>query len=569
MTSEHRTSPQPCVQRRHWPGRLTEALSPPQTTLWCNLEIAAQRFADQAALHFCGQTLSFGQLHQQSLALAGWLQSQGVQRGDRVALFMQNCPQYLTAFYALNRADAVAVPLNPMNKAQELARYLQDAGARGLICSADLMAVVEAANELLPQAQRLQFLLVTRYADALPNGRVEASLAMPPAMRDWLEDDQPVAPGAMPWLQALAAGLRPGPHQAQPDDLALLPYTSGTTGEPKGCMHSHRTLMANTCAVGLWGSASAAAVGLAVMPMFHITGFLYGVLWPVLHGASVVILPRWDRALAGRAIEQFRVTHWSAAPTMVVDLLAEGGQQHFDLSSLRYLSGGGSAMPAAVAERLKQRYGLDFIEGYGLTETAAPTHINPPERPRRQCLGIPIFGVDARIIDPSTRQELLIGEVGEIVSRGPMVFVGYWQRPEATEQAFVEIDGQRFFRTGDLGRMDEEGYFYLVDRLKRMINASGFKVWPSELELLLYGHPHVHEVCIVGARDAYRGETVKALVVLRAGAPAQFSAEELIAWMRPQVAAYKLPRRVEFVDALPKSASGKVLWRVLQERENA
>jgi fatty-acyl-CoA synthase len=224
-------------------------------------------------------------------------------------------------------------------------------------------------------------------------------------------------------------------------------------------------------------------------------------------------------------------------------------------------------MPHAVAERLQTEFGLTFAEGYGLTETAAPTHGNPPERAKLQCLGIPLYGTDSRVVDPITLQEMPVGEVGEIVSRGPMVFEGYWRHPEATAAAFVEVDGERFFRTGDLGRMDEEGYFFITDRLKRMINASGFKVWPAEVELMLYKHPAVQEACVIGTQDPYRGETVKAVVVLRAEHKGKVSEGEIIEWAREQMAAYKYPRVVEFVDTLPKSGAGKVLWRVLQERE--
>jgi fatty-acyl-CoA synthase len=252
---------------------------------------------------------------------------------------------------------------------------------------------------------------------------------------------------------------------------------------------------------------------------------------------------------------------------MIIDLFASPNCASFDLSSLRYLSGGGAAMPQAVAERLQREFGITFAEGYGLTETAAPTHANLPERAKLQCLGIPIFGTDSRIVDPDTLRELPIGETGEIVTHGPMVFKGYWGHPEATRAAFIDIDGKPFFRTGDLGRMDEEGYFFITDRLKRMINASGFKVWPAEVEALLYRHPAVQEACIIAARDAYRGETVKAVVVLREAARGSIGEQAIIDWSREHMAAYKVPRIVQFVDALPKSGSGKVMWRLLQEQE--
>ncbi len=284
-------------------------------------------------------------------------------------------------------------------------------------------------------------------------------------------------------------------------------------------------------------------------------------------GTTTLILPRWDRELVGRLIARHQVTHWTCIPTMIIDLFGSPNYPSFDLTSLKYLSGGGAAMPQAVAERLQREFNFTFAEGYGLTETAAPTHGNLPERAKLQCPGIPVIGTDSRIVDPDTLRLLPQGETGEIVSHGPQVFKGYWNHPDATAAAFIEIDSKRFFRTGDLGRMDEEGYFFITDRLKRMINASGFKVWPSEVELLLFKCPAVQEACIIATRDAYRGESVKAVVVLRAEARGITTPEDIIAWAREHMAAYKVPRSVDFVEALPNSGSGKVMWRLLQEQE--
>ncbi len=555
-----------------WPARLPRELVIPETTLWFNLEVSARRYPDKAAYIFFGRKLSYGELHRQAQALAGWLQAQGVQRGDRVALFMQNCPQYVVAFYAVQRADAVVVPVNPMNRADEFGHYITDPQTQVVITTADLAAVVAQADAALLPAQRLKRVLVTRFADAMPEGELDPAEAPSPAVLDWLRAEHPLPAFTSPpvrWVDALDAGLRPGPALAQPDDMALLPYTSGTTGLPKGCVHTHRTLLPNIVGGALWGNFSAETVSLGVVPMFHITGMLYGVLGPIFHGSTVLVMPRWDRELAGRLISRHRVTHWTCIPTMIIDLFGSPNYRSFDLSSLRYLSGGGAAMPHAVAERLQTEFGLTFAEGYGLTETAAPSHANPPERAKLQCLGIPLFGVDSRIVDPVTLAELPNGETGEIVTHGPMVFKGYWQHPEATRAAFIEIDGKSFFRTGDLGRRDDEGYFFITDRLKRMINASGYKVWPSEVELLLFKCPLVQEACIISARDAYRGETVKAVVVLRSEARGHAREQDVIDWAREHMAAYKVPRIVEFADQLPKSGSGKVMWRLLQDREKA
>jgi len=569
------TAPTPLsapAERPHhaiWPKRLPRALVLPETSLWFNLEVTARRYPHKAAYLFMGRALNYADLKGQAEALAGWLQAHGVAKGDRVAVFMQNCPQFVVAVHGVLRADAVVVPVNPMNKADEFGHYITDPGTKVVITTADLAATVAQANAALPEAQRLSHILVTRFADAMP---AELDPAESPArpILDWLLAEHPLPEGPTPasrWAEALAAGHVAKAHTAQPDDLALLPYTSGTTGLPKGCVHTHRTLMHNVVGGGVWGHGGAETVSLAVVPMFHITGFIYGCLGTVAAGATAVLMPRWDRELAGRLISRHRVTHWTCIPTMIMDLFGSPHYASFDLSSLKYVSGGGAAMPQAVAERLKREFNIDFAEGYGLTETAAPTHANPPERPKLQCLGIPIFGVDSRVVDPDTLKEVPVGEVGEIVSHGPMVFKGYWQHPEATRAAFVEIDGKSFFRTGDLGRMDEEGYFFITDRLKRMINASGFKVWPSEVELMLFKCPLVLEACVISSRDAYRGETVKAVVVLRPEARATATPEDVVAWAREHMAAYKVPRLVEFVDALPKSGSGKVMWRLLQEKE--
>ncbi|MEY2875031.1 MAG: hypothetical protein RLZZ373_2402, partial [Pseudomonadota bacterium] len=542
---------------KHWPKRLPLDLVLPETSLWFNLDTAATRYPDRAAYLFFGQPLSFRTLHRQAEALAGWLQARGVAKGDRVAIFLQNCPQFIVAFYAVMRADAVVVPVNPMNRVDEFGHYITDPDTKVVITSADLAAIVAEADARLPEAQRLRAIVVTRYGDYLGD-TIDPALAPPPAIDAWLRASPALPAGCTPLADALAARLTPTAPTAGPDDMALLPYTSGTTGLPKGCVHTHRTLTSNIVGGSLWGYASAETVSLGVVPFFHITGMLYGVLSPVWCGATVVILPRWDRELAGRLISHHRVSHWTCIPTMIIDLFASPNYRSFDLSSLRYLSGGGAAMPQAVAERLQTEFGLTFAEGYGLTETAAPSHGNPPERAKLQCLGMPIFGTDARVVDPVTFEELPAGEVGEIVTNGPMVFKGYWKHPSATEAAFIElpgVPGKKFFRTGDLGRMDDEGYFFITDRLKRMINASGYKVWPSEVELLMYRHPAVAEACIIGTQDAYRGETVKAVIVLRQEARGQTTEQDIIDWAREHMAAYKAPKLVEFVEALPKSGT--------------
>jgi fatty-acyl-CoA synthase len=541
----------------------------PETTLWYNLEVSAQRYPGKTAIECFGQTISYRDLHGQAEAIAGWLQQvAGVRRGDRVLLYMQNCPQFLVAYYAILRADAVVVPVNPMNRADEFRHYVSDSGARVVVCADDAFDSGIGADLLSESG--LQQLLVTRYADALPTGDSEAAATCTPPAWMTARHDLPAwaASRVSHWTEALTAGHVPAPHAAKANDMAVMPYTSGTTGFPKGCIHTHRSVMQNAVGNAVWSSCGAESVVLSVLPLFHVSGMQHGMHTPIYCGATVVMLPRWDREAAGRLIAAHRVTHWMGNPTMVIDLLASANLEAFDLSSLRHVGGGGAAMPQAVADRLARQFGLQYLEGYGLSETMAATHNNPRQRPKQQCLGLPAFNTVARIVDPETFAVLPPGEAGEIVVHGPQVFQGYWGRPDATREAFIELDGKAFFRTGDIGVVDEDGYYFMTDRLKRMINVSGYKVWPSEVENLLYGHPGVLEACVIGSRDPYRGETVKALVVLGPDA-GETTAESLIDWARQHMAAYKYPRVVEFVDALPKSGTGKVLWRQLQEAENA
>jgi len=534
----------------HWPPGLPKSVEVPRTSVYANLAAAAARHPDRTAIDYYGSRLSYAELKREVDALAGYLQRRcGVRRGDRVLLYLQNSPQFVIAYYAVLRADAVVVPVNPMNRTEELRHYVGDCGARTVIAGQELLAEIEpvaGVTHLLPAA----------YSDYLND---QTGVPVPDFVR------APAASSA--WRDAIAAGLAPAEHRAGADDLAVMPYTSGTTGKPKGCMHTHASVQATTIPYLRWRGPCDDAVVLGAMPMFHVTGMQACMNAPLALGATLVVLSRWDRVCAALQIERARVTNWSAITTMLVDFLSNPELGRTDLSSLRVLGGGGAAMPEALARRLEQVIGLPYVEGYGLSETMAPTHINPPQRPKRQCGGIPIFNTDARILDVESARELGPGEVGEIVVHGPQVFRGYWGQEEATRLAFVEHDGKNFLRTGDLGYYDEEGYFFITDRLKRMINAAGFKVWPAEVEAMLYAHPDIQEACVIGVPDGYRGETVKAVVVLKPASRGKLAPQELTEWARGRMAAFKVPRVVEFVEELPKTATGKILWRELQQKE--
>nr|WP_319563646.1 long-chain fatty acid--CoA ligase [uncultured Rhodoferax sp.] len=540
----------------HWPEGLPHSLSIPETDLFYNAEVSARRYPDKPYLVFYDAPISFSRFKQEAEHLAGWLEKQGVKRGERVLLYMQNSPQFAIGYYAILRANAVVVPVNPMNMTAELRHCVQDSGARVALVAQDLYAQVKP---LLGAG--LEHILLVCYSDYL---EAPTTLKVPDfvrAPRLAIEDAC-----TTPWHAALAQQLVPGPVTVGPDDLCVMPYTSGTTGQPKGCMHTHRSVMHGLLTNYQWFGAQQDAVHLSVLPLFHVTGMQGSMHGPMHAGCTVVLLPRWDRDVAAQCIERYRISFWTATPSMLVDFLANPALDRFDLNSLCRLVGGGAAMPETIAQTLLDR-GITYLEGYGLSETIGPSHMNPPRRVKKQCLGIPVFDTHSIVVDPQSLQELPPGEVGEVLTRGPQVFQGYWGNPAATVAAFVEIAGQRWFRTGDLARVDDDGYFFMVDRLKRMINASGFKVWPAEVEILMYQHPAIQEACVIPVRDAKRGETVKAVIVLKPAYLGQVSEQEIIDWARGAMAAYKSPRIVEFAEALPKSATGKILWRQLHERE--
>jgi fatty-acyl-CoA synthase len=527
-----------------WPKRVPRTITPPQTPLWENLAVSAKRYPNKAALVFFGASISYAEMLQKAEQLAAYLCRLGVKKGDRVVLNMQNCPQLVIAHWAILRANAVVVPVNPMNRAEELKHYITDPDAKVAITTGDLAAELALANDALEPSLRLNHLIVTQFTDAF-DANLGNEDALPAAWCDWLltRHALPSVQGAAvhPWVDASACQDAPPALTVKPADLAILPYTSGTTGLPKGCMHTQASIMHNAVASNLWGNGSAEGVVLAVVPMFHITGMVSVMHASIYSGATLVLMPRWDRDLAGRLISRYQVTHWTNIPTMVIDLLGSPNFDKYDLSSLVNIGGGGAAMPQAVAQRLFDQFGLRYVEGYGLTETAAPSHTNPPDAPKQQCLGIPIIGVDSRVVDPETLAEMPLGEQGEIIMHGPQIFSGYWKRPDASKAAFIEIDGKSFFRSGDLGHIDKDGYFFITDRLKRMINASGFKVWPAEVEALMFRHPAVQEACIISTQDAYRGESVKAVVVLRASHK-QTTEQDIIDWCRDNMAVYRAVR---------------------------
>lgn len=553
------------MHERHfafWPEGVPRTIEVPSHPVHANLARTAARVPEAAAISYYGTRITYRQLDDDVQRLAGYLQGvAGVARGDRVPLVMQNSPHFVLAYYAILRADAVVVPLSPMLKAADLARIFAELDARVVIAGREQM---ETITSLLAERSLAQA-LVANYADRIDPAAVPAGLILP-AVADPASPPPSLQPGMIDMSRALAVNLTPAPSRAGADDLAVIPYTSGSTGELRGCMHTHRTVQSNIYAYAAWNPLDETSVMLGTLPFFHVTGMQAVMNATILAGACNMILTRWDADATLLLTEKNRITQWRLITTMLIDLMSRPSFTAERLRSLRRIGGGGAAMPEALAKRLHDITGLEYVEGYGLSETMAATHINPFHRAKRQCLGIPFIGVDSLVVDPETLAPLPPGEVGEIVIRGPQVFKGYWKKPELTAAAFAEIAGQRYFRSGDLGYVDADGYYMLVDRVKRMVNAAGFKIWPAEIEALLHAHPSVSEACVVAIPDARRGETAKAVIVPRGGEGA-IDIAEIRAWLAGRLSAYKVPTEYAIVAELPRLASGKVDWRRVQDAE--
>ncbi|MEW6424795.1 MAG: long-chain-fatty-acid--CoA ligase [Bacillota bacterium] len=542
---------------RFWPARLPYSLDYPKMHLFDIIKTSSKRYPCKPAVIYYGKKITYRELQNSVEALAAELKRLGIKKGDRVAVYMQNTPHFIVSYYGIPRANAVIVPVNPMLLEEELKYLLKDSGAKAVITTGDLYPRIESIRGQTD----VQSVIVGNYTDYLPE---ETELSFPPQLP--LEDKY--FPETIRWAEVMKrnAGELP-PVETSPDDFALIGYTSATTGLPKGCVHTHSTVIANVLGSVHWCTHTSKCMHLAPLPLFHVTGMQHSMNAPFFVGGTMVLFTRWDREAALQAIEKYRCTHWLNITTMVVDLLASPHLGRYDLGSLVFISGGGAPMPAAVAEKLHSLTGLRYVEMYGLTETISQTHVNPPDRPKMQCLGIPVFDVKTRIFDFEKGREAETGQEGELLVNGPQVFKEYWNKPKETREAFVEIDGVNYFKTGDIVKQDEDGYFFIVDRSKRMINAAGYKVWPTEIEGYLYKHEAVLEACVVSVPDPQRVENVKAFIVLKPEYAGKVSEQEIIKWCKERMAAYKYPRIVEFIPQLPKSGAGKILWRVLQEQE--
>lgn len=518
------------------------------------LRAHARNQGGKAALIWYGRSISFAELDRFSDAFAQALHERGVGKGDRVALFMQNCPQYLIAHFGIQKIGAIVSPCSPMFKAHEFGHQVGDLDAKALVVADHLMPIVDAVSDRI----NVPHVFCVRYADFLPEA---------PALR--VPDDvavrKPLPPGTIDFyaLVTVADPVAPSVTVSM-DDVALAIYTSGTTGMPKGAILTYRNALFKTAVGQEMFQIRSNEVMLAVAPVYHIAGMITGVTLLAYTGATVVLLNRMDALAALQAIERYRVSWWFAMAPMLVAAMNEASSESFDLSSLEATMA--TSFGIKLTEDLAQRWSkfagncVVYEAGYGLSETHTNDVLMPRDAVRWGTVGVPARGVELKIIDADGRA-LPAGEPGEIVVRSPGVFQGYWNRPEATAE--VLRDGWVY--TGDIGKLDEDGYLIFIGRMKDLIKVSGFSVFPEEVESILILHPDVRQVAVIGVPDLDKGEVVKAFIVTNEQLPdGEFDPQNLLRWARDNMSHYKVPRQVEVVSSLPATSTGKVLRRLLR-----
>ncbi len=543
---------------RQYPQKIPSTLKYPDVPLTRFLVDAANDFPDRDAIFFLGRRLTFRKLLEEVYRFANALKELGVQKGERVGIMLPNSPQAVIAYYATLFVGGIVVQFNPMYTERELEHQLVDSEAETMICldlNYNKVASVRAHT-------RLKRVIVTSIKDYLsfPKNWLYSLKTLKDGTRVKIPYGKDVYAFSSLMAKALPTPVT-SPYESG-DDLALLQYTGGTTGLAKGAMLTHRNLVVNCCQVEAWmyQAERGKEKVLGVLPFFHVYGMTVVMNYAVRMAATLILVPRFDRDLILKLINKHRPTLFPGAPTMYVGLINHPKISNFNLSSIRACLSGSAPLPLEVQEKFEKLTGGLLIEGYGMTETSPVTHANLVwDRVKSGTIGLPWPDTDCRIVDPETGEVLPPGQLGELQVKGPQVMKGYWKRPEETEK--VLKDG--WFSTGDIARMDEDGYFYIVDRKKDVIIAGGFNIYPREVEEVLFEHPAVQEAAVVGVPDAYRGETVKAFIVLKEGH--QVTQEELDRFCREKLAAYKVPRLYEFRDELPKSSVGKVLRRVLKE----
>jgi long-chain acyl-CoA synthetase len=555
----------------HYEQGVPTQLKVPDHSLTWLLDQTVSRYPGHTAFIYYGTKLSYAQFSSLANRFATGLQRLGIKKGDRVAIALPNIPQFPIAFYGALRAGAVVVPTNPRYTEREMQHQLADSGARVVVMLDIFYPVVRAVRA----NTALEHIIITSVAEYLPPmlrtlfplTQLRAHHPQPPLTEKELHEDKMLHTMSSMVQSHTKGGIEVFnlPVQAYGDDLAALQYTGGTTGIAKGAMLTHRNLLANALQTRNWihNTRDAEEVTLCVTPFLHSYGLTVGMNLSILSASTMILLPQFKIKEVVKAIRRYHPTQLPGIPTMYIAIMREAGKHAEYLRSIKYCISGASALPAKVRKDWEAITGGKLVEGYGLSEASPVTHCNPlNDDVRDGSIGLPLPGVDAMILDQNTKEPAPAGEVGELMVKGPNIMQGYWNRPDETAAIF--FDG--WMRTGDVGKMDEDGYFYIVDRSKDMIKASGFNVYPREVEEVLFHHPAVLEAAVVGVPHEYRVETVAAVIVLKPGfEPSEAMREDIIAYCKKELAPYKVPKIVEFRESLPKTLIGKVLKRELKE----
>ncbi|MCL5961885.1 MAG: long-chain fatty acid--CoA ligase [Chloroflexi bacterium] len=545
---------------KHYESSVPPTISYPDIPIHQFLRDSAAKFPGNPAAVYFGRTITYAELSSRVDRFAAALSDLGVKKGDRVALFLPNCPQNVIAYYGALQIGAIVVPTNPLYVEAELEHQLVDSGAETIVTLTKFYPLVKKVR---PRTS-LKHVIVTNIKEFFPPVlRLLFTLLKESKDGHRVQIDQ--GPGTHSFSSLLMHQANSTQVSIHPDDIALFQYTGGTTGVSKGAMLSHRNIVSNTIQVGRWLSdvKPGQEIVLSVLPFFHVYGMTVAMNFAVYSGAAMVLIPRFDVEEVLKAIVKQKPTVFPGVPTIygAINNYAEVGK--YDLRSIRACISGAAPLPVETQSVFERLTGARLVEGYGLTEAAPVTHCNPVFGLRKAgSIGVPFPDVDAKIVDQDDwAKELSVGEIGELAVHGPQVMRGYWNMPQETESV---LKGD-WLLTGDIARMDEDGYFYIVDRKKDLIIAGGYNIYPRDIEEVLYTHPKIKEAVAVGVPDEYRGETVKVFCVLKEGQTA--TAEEVINFCKDKMAKYKVPTQVEFRPELPKTLVGKFLRRVLLEEE--
>ncbi|KGM44889.1 long-chain-fatty-acid--CoA ligase [Neobacillus niacini] len=547
---------------QHYPEEIPAELEFRKEPVQQYLVNAAKSFPEKTAIHFMGKEMTYQELYDEALTFASYLQQIGISRGDRVAIMLANTPQAVISYFGILMAGGIVVQTNPLYTERELEYQMKDSGAKAIIT---LDILYPRASKVMPKTN-LQHIIVTAIKDYLPFPK---NLVYPFIQKKQYGIVVNVKHEGNTHLFKEIVKLKPNKLVEYDfdfeEDVALLQYTGGTTGSPKGVMLTHRNLVANSsmCTAWLYKAKPGEESVLGIVPFFHVYGMTIVMILSVMQAYKMIILPKFDPLTTLKTIQKQRPTLFPGAPTIYIGLLNHPDLKKYDLSSIDSCLSGSAPLPVEVQEEFEAITGGKLVEGYGLTESSPVTHANFLwDRERiKGSIGVPWPNTEVRIVSMEDGEDMPVGEIGEIIIKGPQIMKGYWNRPEATEETIK--DGWLF--TGDLGYMDDKGYFYVVDRKKDMIIAGGYNIYPREIEEVLYEHPDVLEAVAAGIPDPYRGETVKAYVVLKEGS--QITSDDLNQYARKYLAAYKAPRLYEFRKELPKTAVGKILRRTLVEEE--